>query len=330
MSRPVSEIRRNCRETRDRVLGSSDAASPSRSTAASPTATTGSASAAKDYVIRVPGKDTNLLEIDRFAELAASEMAAGAGVAPKVAAMLEDPPCLVAEFLGARTMTAEELREPGVPRRRRRRPARHPRRRARACPSTFSSFRIVETYAETGAERGATVPHEYEQAHEHARRIEAALAGPRARARSPATTTCSPRTSSTTASGSGSSTGSTPGWATATSTSATSRSTTSSRADDEFALLTAYFDEPPGARRIAALGLMRFMSDFREAMWGVVQSAVSELDFDFTGYAAQALRPAARAGRRPALRALARGGRGARRAADGAAEQGRRPSRRAA
>ena len=32
---------------------------------------------------------------------------------------------------------------------------------------------------------------------------------------------------------------------------------------------------------------MRFMSDFREAMWGVVQSAVSELDFDFDGYAAE-------------------------------------------
>ncbi len=34
------------------------------------------------------------------------------------------------------------------------------------------------------------------------------------------------------------------------------------------------------------LELMRFMSDFREAMWGVVQSAVSELDFDFDAYAA--------------------------------------------
>ena len=36
-----------------------------------------------------------------------------------------------------------------------------------------------------------------------------------------------------------------------------------------------------------ALELMRFMSDFREAMWGVVQSAVSQLDFDFAGYAAE-------------------------------------------
>ena len=29
------------------------------------------------------------------------------------------------------------------------------------------------------------------------------------------------------------------------------------------------------------------MSDFREAMWGVVQGAVSELDFDFRSYAAE-------------------------------------------
>ena len=50
------------------------------------------------------------------------------------------------------------------------------------------------------------------------------------------------------------------------------------------ALLDAYF----GAVRtsdLASLRLMRFMSDFREAMWGVVQQAVSELDFDFEGYA---------------------------------------------
>ena len=58
------------------------------------------------------------------------------------------------------------------------------------------------------------------------------------------------------------------------------------------------------------LKLFRFMSDFREAMWGVVQTGVSELDFDFGEYAQQALRPpgggaaatrASRAGsRRPA------------------------------
>jgi len=56
--------------------------------------------------------------------------------------------------------------------------------------------------------------------------------------------------------------------------------------DDEAsrALLGAYFGEPREADA-QALELMRFMSDFREAMWGVVQSAVSELDFDFDRYA---------------------------------------------
>ena len=51
-------------------------------------------------------------------------------------------------------------------------------------------------------------------------------------------------------------------------------------------LLAAYF----GAERqadLAALRLMRVMSDFREAMWGVLQSGISELDFDFDEYAAK-------------------------------------------
>ena len=51
-------------------------------------------------------------------------------------------------------------------------------------------------------------------------------------------------------------------------------------------MLEAYFGEAR-AGDLQALELMRFMSDFREAMWGVVQSAVSELDFDFDAYASE-------------------------------------------
>ena len=36
-----------------------------------------------------------------------------------------------------------------------------------------------------------------------------------------------------------------------------------------------------------ALELMRFMSDCREAMSGVVQTAASALDFDFAAYASE-------------------------------------------
>ena len=54
--------------------------------------------------------------------------------------------------------------------------------------------------------------------------------------------------------------------------------------DGDRELLDAYFGEAPTTTARAST-LMRFMSDFREAMWGVVQQAVSELDFDFVAYA---------------------------------------------
>src|SRR4029077_17871181 len=66
----------------------------------------------KRYVIRVPGKDTSLLGIDRNAEREANENAASLGVAPRVVAQLDDPPCLVTAFVQCQEMTAEDLREP--------------------------------------------------------------------------------------------------------------------------------------------------------------------------------------------------------------------------
>ena len=51
-------------------------------------------------------------------------------------------------------------------------------------------------------------------------------------------------------------------------------------ADGERLLLESY-----GSGDAEALTLMRFMSDFREAMWGVVQQALSTLEFDFSAYA---------------------------------------------
>jgi thiamine kinase-like enzyme len=61
-------------------------------------------------------------------------------------------------------------------------------------------------------------------------------------------------------------------------------------------LLEGYFGEPATDRRRAALNLFRFMSDFREAMWGVVQTSVSELDYDFPEYARKHFERLARTG----------------------------------
>src|SRR3989304_8750033 len=54
--------------------------------------------------------------------------------------------------------------------------------------------------------------------------------------------------------------------------------------DEDRLLLECYFEEASEAR-FARLKQMKVMSDFREAMWGVVQSKISKLDFDFQGYA---------------------------------------------
>ncbi|HMK09713.1 MAG TPA: phosphotransferase, partial [Anaerolineales bacterium] len=57
-------------------------------------------------------------------------------------------------------------------------------------------------------------------------------------------------------------------------------------------LLEAYAGgATPG--RLARLRLMRIASDMREAMWGVLQSVVSHLDFDFRDYADKHFRRAA-------------------------------------
>jgi thiamine kinase-like enzyme len=51
-------------------------------------------------------------------------------------------------------------------------------------------------------------------------------------------------------------------------------------------LLENYFENSI-PEHFARLKLMQVMSDFREAMWGVLQQGISDVDFDFRGYADQ-------------------------------------------
>jgi thiamine kinase-like enzyme len=78
---------------------------------------------------------------------------------------------------------------------------------------------------------------------------------------------------------------------------------------DERALLTAYVGECREAD-LARLRLMRAMSDFREAMWGVVQQGISALDFDFRGYAHKHFDRLQAAAAQPAFRDWLRQARG--------------------
>ena len=54
--------------------------------------------------------------------------------------------------------------------------------------------------------------------------------------------------------------------------------------DEDELLLDCYFGQVK-KRDLAHLNIMKIMSDFREAMWGLVQVGISDLNFDFQAYA---------------------------------------------
>ncbi len=72
--------------------------------------------------------------------------------------------------------------------------------------------------------------------------------------------------------------------------------------DADARLLAAYYGAPATQGRRAALTLMKLVSDAREAAWGVVQQAISELDVDFGGYATEHFERLERAAANPRLK----------------------------
>ena len=239
-------------------------------------------------MIRVPGKDTALLEIDRGAEVIANERAARIGVAPPVAAALDEPQAIVTEFVEGEGMESGDLREPAtlveVARALR---AIHDARRARS-RRRFDSFRIVETYAETARQRGATVPDAYERgARAGGEDRGRARPGP-STSRCRATTTCLPRTSSAAPSEIWIVDWEYAGMGDRYFDLANFAVNNELGEAGELALLEAYFAEPPGARAASPLcALMKFMSRLPRGDVGGRPDRVSELDFDFAGYVAK-------------------------------------------
>jgi thiamine kinase-like enzyme len=237
-----------------------------------------------DYVVRLPGKDTDLLGIDREAERLATKKAAELELGPPVAAMLDQPPCLVTGFVESREVTASELREPArideVGR-----GLRSFHQSGLELPTDFYVSQIVDEYAEVARRRGGTLPEGFRDAHDCARKVVKAVRRHADHQPLPCHDDL----------------------LTANFLHAGERlvivdweyagmgdpffdlgnfaaNNALGEAEEE-RLLAAYFGEPATPRRRAALKLFRFMSDFREGMWGVVQTAVSEVDFDFAAYA---------------------------------------------
>ncbi len=236
------------------------------------------------FVLRVGGKDTELLGIDRSTEEAAARMAARTGVGPEVVDVVRPEGYLVTRFIDGEPVPIERMREPDMTSR-----AAGAIRRihdAPAIPGRFDSHRVVEVYAETAADHGVVVPDAYAWAHEISDRIERAR-GPQPlvpchddflNANFLLDSAGAIRIVDWEYAGMGD----------------RFFDLANFSVNHEFGLeqdvvlLASYFD-PLGAREedLASLRLMRFMSDFREAMWGVVQQGISELDVDFVAYADQ-------------------------------------------
>ena len=234
-----------------------------------------------EYVIRRPGKDTDLLGIDRESERLATDGAAALGIAPAVAARIED--CLVTRFIACSAVTAQQLaaRVEEIARALR---AFHDSRVR--LPTSFTIPDLLDKYLIIVRSRGGTVPAVYAQAVVVAAHIESVLpleetrpchndllAGNIICAREDGRLMIvdweyagmgDPRFD----------------------LGNLSINNGFDEAVDE-RLLSAYHGARPTDAQRAALLLMRVLSDAREGAWGVVQGQLSELDFDFAGYASE-------------------------------------------
>ena len=236
------------------------------------------------YVIRLAGNDTHLLGISREVEHAATVAAAGVGVGPEVTAFIRPEGYLVTRFIEGSPVSDEAVHEPETLQR----VAASLRRihDGPPIPGLFVPLRIVEAYRALAAARGVPIPPEYELAAAIGRRIELACL------RAP----LEPR----------------PCHNDLLNANFIDDGARIRIVDWEYAgmgdpffdlgnfsinheltpaqdaiLLRAYDGADPMPARLARLTLMRVVSDFREAMWGVLQQGISTLDVDFVAYAGE-------------------------------------------
>jgi thiamine kinase-like enzyme len=233
------------------------------------------------FVVRIAGADTHLLGIDRAVERLANERAAALGFAAEVVAFVEPECCLVTRFVEGETLTSAQVADP--------------RRLVRIgdalrafhdsgpLPGVFDCFRVPELHRDAAVARGVDIPPEYLLAAARATEIEAAFAAS-PEPRRP----CHNDLLAANFLGAGDRLVILD-WEYAGMNDRyfdLGNLATNNDLDEhaEIALLGRYFGSVTPRRR-ARLALMKIMSDFREAMWAVVQQGISSLEVDYVDYA---------------------------------------------
>jgi thiamine kinase-like enzyme len=233
------------------------------------------------FVVRLPGRDTHLLEIDRECEQVAATRAAELGIAPPVLGRFDD--CLVTRFVVGAEIPAAEFRQPAtldaiaaiLRRLHGSRPLSH----------AFDAFAVPRLHRDAAVSRGVAIPPEYERAASVVEKVAAAFA-----------TTPDPPV---------------PchndllranflrdgqrlwllDWEYAGMNDRAfdlgNLAVNNDLAPEAEERLAAAYHGRATARTLARLRLMKVVSDTREAMWAVVQQGISTIGFDYHTYAAQ-------------------------------------------
>ncbi len=237
------------------------------------------------FVMRIGGAKTELLGIDRANEYAATKAAAEIGIAPEVIDFIQPEGYLIARFIRGREISPDEMRQENTIHE-----IAHTLKKIHALVpihATFSPFQVVRDYDKLARKNGVTTfPENYAWLRERMAVIETAfnhyntvpvlchndlLNGNFLRDEQN-----NLRILDWEYAGMGD-----------LFFDLANFSAHHELSDEQILeLLDGYFDNPL-PKHFARLKLMQCMSDFREAMWGVLQQGISELDFDFRGYANQ-------------------------------------------
>jgi thiamine kinase-like enzyme len=234
----------------------------------------------KSFVLRISGDKTELLGIHREHEYNTQVIASELGIAPEAVYFYEPEGYLVTRFIEGHHIELEEMREPenlvrvvdilhnihALP----------------TIPGTFSAFQVVRDYAETARQYKVPFPQNFKWLFHQMKEAETALSS----------RPLVPRPCHNDLLNGNFLQGDKLyilDWEYAGMGDVffdlANFSNNHELSDHECRFLLDCYFEKLTPRHEAHLNIMKIMSDFREAMWGLVQIGISNLDFDFRAYA---------------------------------------------
>jgi len=234
----------------------------------------------KRYVMRLPGRSTELLSIDRANEVFNTKAAATTGIGPRVLEHVAGVDVMVLEFIPGPTMSAKTLQSKQMAAR-----MAQSFHRLHAAPrflQDFNMFRLIETYLGIVEEHDVAIPNDYRDWLPTVAQIERAVTA-RALPLAPCHNDllCENFIDDGTAlrivdyelSGNNDP--------------CFDLGNTAQEAefdqDLRAALCESYFGTPD-AQQLARMNLFALLSDVGWTLWGAIQARISEVDFDFHGY----------------------------------------------